>query len=490
MSAPSSSSATPLRLDLARHSIPGLADVEAEGPTIDGAAEPVIETRTAAPIDVHLSRLLYRRRAPMVLTQGGRAVRCVVLPPQAAPESRGPYLNLTFAGRPAAIRIGWNIARRIAGVPLEPASPEDAALLLEDALTPWLDQAEDLLGVEIRFHSLDRSRPDGTPIALALGVEAGGSGAGEAGEAGAEGAFRHVLPLMLHPKSAEQLGRSLTPWLRPREAPAGLWLRAGVEIETARLTLADIESLGVGDALLIDDQMDGTARVVIEDRLVAAAKPVGQEAGRDGWQLLEAFGPRSPQARPGMGARDDLTGAREPGAQDSRAQQTEDRMADSDDPQPRPVPAGEAAPAVDLTGFQGDLRRTAGPAADEAEVSGQTDAGAADDTPPPERPAPPREAAASAAGQAAGQAAPQPEAPRAPPSALGDLELRLSIRLGETLISVADLREAGPGTMLMLDRPDGALVDIVANGQTIGTGEIINVSGQRAVEIRTLFGDG
>ncbi|WP_166461901.1 FliM/FliN family flagellar motor switch protein [Paracoccus alkanivorans] len=67
------------------------------------------------------------------------------------------------------------------------------------------------------------------------------------------------------------------------------------------------------------------------------------------------------------------------------------------------------------------------------------------------------------------------------------LEIRLSFRLGERLMSLAELRRAGPGTIVTLDRPDGAMVDIVANGQLIGTGEVISVAGQRAVEIRSLF---
>ena len=101
------------------------------------------------------------------------------------------------------------------------------------------------------------------------------------------------------------------------------------------------------------------------------------------------------------------------------------------------------------------------------------------------------------AGQTPPPAEPAPRGPRPPqagaaPSteSLDALELRLSFRLGETLMSLAELRRAGPGTIITLDRPDGALVDILANGQLIGTGEVISVAGQRAIEIRSLFGDG
>lgn len=84
----------------------------------------------------------------------------------------------------------------------------------------------------------------------------------------------------------------------------------------------------------------------------------------------------------------------------------------------------------------------------------------------------------------------RPAAPQAAPVPFDRVEVRVSIRLGETLMSVAELREAGPGTVLALDRAEGAPVDIVVNGQPIGTGDIVSVAGQRAVEIRTLFGDG
>ncbi len=73
---------------------------------------------------------------------------------------------------------------------------------------------------------------------------------------------------------------------------------------------------------------------------------------------------------------------------------------------------------------------------------------------------------------------------------IGAIEVRLSFRLGEALVPVNALREMGPGTTIALDQPDGDMVDIAVNGQTIGTGELITVAGQRAVEIRKLFSDG
>ncbi|WP_036736742.1 FliM/FliN family flagellar motor switch protein, partial [Paracoccus sanguinis] len=75
-------------------------------------------------------------------------------------------------------------------------------------------------------------------------------------------------------------------------------------------------------------------------------------------------------------------------------------------------------------------------------------------------------------------------------AALDDLELRLSFRLGEALLTLSELRQAGVGTVIALDRPDGAPVDLVLNGQVIGTGQVTTIAGQKACEIITLFGDG
>lgn len=84
----------------------------------------------------------------------------------------------------------------------------------------------------------------------------------------------------------------------------------------------------------------------------------------------------------------------------------------------------------------------------------------------------------------------QAQASRAPLDDLDALQVTLSVRFGETTVSLADLRRAGPGAVFVLDRPDGSVVELVVNGQIIGTGELVSVAGQRALEIKTLFGEG
>lgn len=72
---------------------------------------------------------------------------------------------------------------------------------------------------------------------------------------------------------------------------------------------------------------------------------------------------------------------------------------------------------------------------------------------------------------------------------LDDLDIRLSFVAGRAEISLAELRALGPGSALPLGRA-GAEVEILANGQRIGTGELVDLGGQSAVEIKTLFRDG
>lgn len=73
---------------------------------------------------------------------------------------------------------------------------------------------------------------------------------------------------------------------------------------------------------------------------------------------------------------------------------------------------------------------------------------------------------------------------------LEDLEIRLSFRAGEALVTLADLRAMEAGTIVTLDEPEGAAVEILANGRKIGAGQVISVGGRKAIEIRALFNDG
>ena len=66
------------------------------------------------------------------------------------------------------------------------------------------------------------------------------------------------------------------------------------------------------------------------------------------------------------------------------------------------------------------------------------------------------------------------------------IELRVAFRAGERLMTVAELKALAPGAIVDLAAPPDAEVEIVVNGRVIGRGELIEVAGRRAVQVRSL----
>ena len=417
---------TNLGLDLRGASLPGLpaAKAGAAQPAPDAVGRAPLAPATASPAAPALAvsaaqarcgnAALIRRR-PFGLRVGNRQVQMVLLP-GAGGAGDAPWLALSLDGAPAAVALPWSLIRRITGQPLEAATPDDAALLVEDALTGWLDAAEDALGLSLRFAQVTRDLPQiADPVALSLGIEIAGSQPS-----------RHRLRLMLSPAAADALARALAHWDRPRGALPGLSLRLRIEIDDTPITLAELESLAPGDALLLPgDVTERQAVAIVEGALAAPVAPVPG----GGWRLAAPFAPRPPQGA--------VWPAHAPTQLPNTFIPRTDAMTDADQ-QPGQQPGTDPAPASTTDAAPGDQPR---------EGDGQL-------------------------------------------AAIDALELRLSFRVGEALMPLAELRRAGVGTIVTLDRPDGAPVDIVVNGQVVGTGQIVTVAGQKACEIRTLFGDG
>lgn len=422
--------ASPLGLDLsalalstlgpAAHAQPAPATEAVAGATADGVGaggQPPVRQLSAA--QAALRGVLFRRRGPLMLRHGQRqaAALLTALPPGLpADPADTPWLALTIDGAPAAAALPWSLCRRLLGQPLEPADPGDAALLLEDALSDWLDAAELATGLAIRFARLDTACPDiADAVTARLSVDLS-----------PPQPARQALVLRLSPGAVHAAAGALARLVRPRGEVGALMLRVSVLRTAARLTMAELASLAPGDALAMTDDTDDAA-AVIEDRLAAPASPTPT----GGWMLTRGFAPladRTPHSP-------------------CHAEQAPMTQPDDDQPPP-PIPQPDQA-------------------------------GAADSAPAPARaPAPAPRTDAAPHGAAGGLAS------------LDALQVRLSVRLGETLVSVADLRQSGPGTVITLDRPDGAPLDLVVNGQIIGTGQIITVAGHKAVEIHSLFGDG
>jgi type III secretion protein Q len=75
------------------------------------------------------------------------------------------------------------------------------------------------------------------------------------------------------------------------------------------------------------------------------------------------------------------------------------------------------------------------------------------------------------------------------PDALGldELPLRIVFEIGRLELSLGDIRQMAPGTVLPLVRPFDEALDIVANGRRIGRGEIVRVGDSLGVRVIRLF---
>ena len=65
-----------------------------------------------------------------------------------------------------------------------------------------------------------------------------------------------------------------------------------------------------------------------------------------------------------------------------------------------------------------------------------------------------------------------------------DIDLPLSVRLGETDMTLDEVTRLTPGSTIDLGRPPEDLVDILVNGTCIARGEVVVVSGNYGVRIR------
>lgn len=306
------------------------------------------------------------------------------------------WMRAEVAGAPTNIALRWSTVRRLTDAALESASPEDAALLIEDALTNVLDMIEERIGCDVGFQAFgaQEAAPIADCVAVSLRILIP--------EPDGTPPRRLTVPLELSPEAADAFGAAVAPWSRPRAPDLPLRLRLAFEAESIALSLADLRSLRIGDALMIGAGAD-QGRMVLENQFAAPAT-AGPAPGQ--WLLGAAFRP----IRPPSSARHHQT--------------IRNTMSDPNE-------------------------KTADAPVDEQKNTASR--GAADDF-----------------------------------DAIG---VTLSVRFGETLVSLGELRRAGPGTIFTLDRPDGTAVDLVVNGQTIGTGDLISVNDQRAVEIRNIFGE-
>ncbi|MEO1308436.1 MAG: FliM/FliN family flagellar motor switch protein [Pseudomonadota bacterium] len=68
-----------------------------------------------------------------------------------------------------------------------------------------------------------------------------------------------------------------------------------------------------------------------------------------------------------------------------------------------------------------------------------------------------------------------------------EIDVRLSFRAGEKQLSIRELSTLAPGAIIETTDPASLEVDILANGRIVGAGELIDVGGRRAIQIRRIF---
>ena len=70
---------------------------------------------------------------------------------------------------------------------------------------------------------------------------------------------------------------------------------------------------------------------------------------------------------------------------------------------------------------------------------------------------------------------------------LGDLPVQVRFEFGRIELSLNEIQNLAPGTILQLARSPGEAVDIVANGKRIGLGAMVRIGDSLGVRITRLF---
>jgi flagellar motor switch protein FliN/FliY len=74
-------------------------------------------------------------------------------------------------------------------------------------------------------------------------------------------------------------------------------------------------------------------------------------------------------------------------------------------------------------------------------------------------------------------------------SAVMDIKVQLTVRLGSTQKSMRDVLEIAPGSVVKLDQPSKSPVGVYINDKLIALGEVVVVEDNFAIKISSLVGD-
>ena len=64
-----------------------------------------------------------------------------------------------------------------------------------------------------------------------------------------------------------------------------------------------------------------------------------------------------------------------------------------------------------------------------------------------------------------------------------DIELPITVRFGETQMTLESLARLGPGSMIDLDRSPDDPVDLLVNGRLVARGQVVVVSGCYGIRV-------
>ncbi|MCU0664250.1 MAG: flagellar motor switch protein FliN [Myxococcota bacterium] len=97
--------------------------------------------------------------------------------------------------------------------------------------------------------------------------------------------------------------------------------------------------------------------------------------------------------------------------------------------------------------------------------------------------------ASSPANPPAGAAPPQASAPVRHIGFLLDIPLELTVEIGRRTMTMGELLDLSPGTVLELDRPAGDHLDILANGKLVARGEAVVIGDRYGIRILEVVGE-
>ena len=70
---------------------------------------------------------------------------------------------------------------------------------------------------------------------------------------------------------------------------------------------------------------------------------------------------------------------------------------------------------------------------------------------------------------------------------LGDIPLQVTVELGKTKKSINDILNMGIGSVIVLDKMAGELVEVVVNGKRIARGEVVVIDENYGVRITDII---